>query len=91
MLLLVLSYGVVGVWGDFYGYMCVPSCNCCVVLSVVHPVSIMIAVFCIICSLLMLVSDAGDDHIVYTYSIMGLVMALYVRSIVSFVFTMLLM
>ena len=54
----------------------------------VHPVDILSAVFCVICSLLMFVSDASGDHIymVETYSRMGLVMALYVAMIVSVCF-----
>ena len=62
---------------------------CCRLLryvSVVHPVAILSAVFCVICSLLMFVSDAIGDHMVETYSSMGLVMALYVARIVSFCF-----
>ena len=55
-------------------------------VSVVHPVAILSAVFCVICSLLMFVSHASGDHIVETYSSMGLVMALYVTMIVSFCF-----
>ena len=42
-------------------------------MSVVHPVSILGAVFCVICSLLMIVYDAGG-------------VALYVAKIVSFCF-----
>ena len=38
--------------------MCVSSCRCCVFVSVVHPVTILSAVFYVICSLLMFVSDA---------------------------------
>ena len=38
---------------------------------------------CVICSLLMFVSDASGDHMVETYSSMGLFMALYVAMIVS--------
>ena len=68
------------------GSVCVSPCRCCVIVSVVHPVAILIAVFCVICSLLMFVSDAIGDHMVETYSIMGLVMALYVARIVSFCF-----
>ena len=49
------------------------------------------AVFCVICSLLVFVSDASGDHMVQTYSSMGLVMALYFAMIVSFCFPMLLM
>ena len=50
------------------------------------PVAILSAVFCDICSLLMFVSDASGDHMVDTYSSMGLVMALYVAMIVSYCF-----
>ena len=65
---------------------CVFRRRCCVFVSVVHPVAILSVVFCFICSLLMFVSDASSDHMVETYSSMGLVMALYVASIVSFCF-----
>ena len=65
---------------------CVSSCRGCVFVSVVHPVAILSAVFCVICSLLMFVSDASGDHMVETYSSMGLVMALYVAMIVSLCF-----
>ena len=68
------------------GSMCVSSCRCCVFVSVVHSIAILSAVFCVICSLLMFVSDAIGDHMVETYSSMGLVMALYVARIVSFCF-----
>ena len=60
--------------------------RCVDVMSVVHPVAILSAVFCVICSLLMFVSDASGDHMVETYSSMGLVMVLYVVWIVSFCF-----
>ena len=66
------------------GRVYVSSCRCCV--SVVHPVANLSAVFCVICSLLMVVSDASGDHMVETYSSMGLVMALYDAMIVSFCF-----
>ena len=66
------------------GSMCVSSCRCCVFVSVVHPVAILTAVFCVICSLLMFLSDAIGDNMVETYSSMGLVMALYFARIVSF-------
>ena len=55
-------------------------------MSVVHPDAILSAVFCLICSLVMFVSDASGDHMVETYSSMGLVMVLYVAIIVSFCF-----
>ena len=66
------------------GSVCVSSCRCCVFVSVVHPVAILSAEFCVICSLLMFVSDAIGDYMMETYSSMGLVMALYVAKIVSF-------
>ena len=68
------------------GRVYVSSCRCCVFVSVVHPVAILSAVFSIICSLLMFVSDASGDHMVETYSSMGLVMDLYVARISSFCF-----
>ena len=49
-------------------------------MSCVHPVAILRAVFCTICSLSMFVSDALGDHMVEAYSNTGLVMALYVAS-----------
>ena len=52
-------------------------------VSCVHPVAILSAVFCIICILSMLVSDALGDQMVEAYSSTGLVMALYVASMVS--------
>ena len=76
---------------SFIGSTCVSSCRFCVFVSVVHPVAILSAVFCVICSLLMFVSDAIGDHMVETYSSMGLVMGLYVARIVSFSSPMLLM
>ena len=68
------------------GRVCVSSCRYCVFVSVVHPVAILSAVFCVICSLLMFVADSSGDHMVETYSSMGLVMAFYVAMIVSFCF-----
>ena len=52
-------------------------------VSCVLPVAILSAVFCIICSLSMLVSDALGDNMVEAYSNTCLVMALYVASMVS--------
>ena len=40
-----------------------------------HPVAILRAVFCTICSLYMFVSDALGDHMVEAYSSTGLVVA----------------
>ena len=56
------------------GNVCVSSCRCCVFASVVHPVAILSAVFCIICSLLMFVFHASGDHMVETYSSMGVLL-----------------
>ena len=53
-------------------------------VSCVHPVAILRAVICTICSLSMLVSDALGDHMVEAYSSTGLVMALYVASMFLF-------
>ena len=55
-------------------------------VSCVHRVAILRAVFCAICSLSMLVSDALADHMVEAYSSTGLIMALYVASMVSLCF-----
>ena len=52
-------------------------------VSSVHLVAILRAVFCTICSLSMYVSDALGDHMVEAYSSTGLVMALYVAIMVS--------
>ena len=52
-------------------------------VSCVHPVAILRSVSCTICSLSMFVSDALGDHMVEAYSSTGLVMALYVASMVS--------
>ena len=51
-------------------------------VSCVHPVAIL-RVFCTICSSSMFVSDVLGDHMLEAYSSMGLVMALYVASMVS--------
>ena len=66
------------------GSMCVSPCRCCEFVSVVHPVAILSAAFCVIRCLLMFVSDAIGDHMVETYSSMSLVMALYLARIVLF-------
>ena len=46
----------------FMGNMCVSSYRSCVLMYVVHPVVIQSAVFYVICSLLVFVSDAIGDH-----------------------------
>ena len=55
-------------------------------VSCVQPVAMRSAVFFTVCSFCMLVMDAIGDHMVEPYSSMGLVMALYVESIVSLCF-----
>ena len=87
----LLCCSVVGVWVVVICVLSVmrvvvgiPLWVVCVFVSVVHPVAILSAVFCVICRLMMFVSDASGDHMVETYSSMGLVMALYVAMIVSF-------
>ena len=42
---------------------CVSSCRCCMLASVVHSVAILSAVFCVICSVLMSVSDASGGNV----------------------------
>ena len=91
-------YGVVGVWGVGIFVLSVmhigggvPVWVVCVfrrvdVVSVVYPVAILSAVFCVICSLLMFVTNSRGDHMVETYSSTGFLMALHVARIVSFCF-----
>ena len=45
------------------GSVSVSSCRCCMLMSCVHPVAVLNAALCMICSLLMLVEDARGDHI----------------------------
>ena len=54
----------------------VSSCKCCMFVSCVHPVTVLNAVFCMICILLMLVKDARDDHMEEAYSRACLITAL---------------
>ena len=58
------------------GSMSVSSCRCCMFVSCVHPVAVLIVAFCIACSLLMLVEDARGNHIDEAYSRAGLMTAL---------------
>ena len=58
------------------GSIFVSSCRCCVLVPRVHPVAIRRAMFCVVCSLLMLVSDAIGDHTVDAYSSVGQVIVL---------------
>ena len=66
------------------GSMSVSSCICCMFMSCVHPVAVLIAAFCMTCRLLMLVEDAGGDHMEEEYSRTGLVTALYAAMSVFF-------
>lgn len=45
-------------------------------MSVVHPVAIWRAWFCVVCSLVIDVSDAMEDHVVLAYSVIDLVIPL---------------
>ena len=58
------------------GSMSVSPCRCCMFVSCVYPVAVLNAAFCMTCSLLMLVEDAGDDHMEEEYSRAGLMTAL---------------
>ena len=57
---------------------------CCVFLSLVHPVAMRSAVFCMVCSLFVRVSDIMGDYMVLPYSSVVPIMAVYVFSNVSF-------
>ena len=48
---------------SYLGSVSVSSCRCCIFVSCVHPVAVLNAVFCMTCSLLMLVEDARGDHL----------------------------
>ena len=50
------------------GSMGVSSCICCMFVSCVHHGVVLNAVFCMTCSLLMLVEDARGDHMEEAYS-----------------------
>ena len=50
----------------------------------VHPVAILRALFCMVCSLCVLVSDIIGDQTVQAYSSVGLIMVLQVLVMVSF-------
>ena len=67
--------------------MSVSLCRCCMVVSCMHPVAVLNAVFCMTCSLLMLVEDARGDYMEEAYSRVGLITALEVAMSVSFCLT----
>ena len=50
------------------GSMSVSSYICCMFVSCVHPVSVLNPVFCMTCSLLMLVEDSRGDRMEEAYS-----------------------
>ena len=58
------------------GSVSVSSCRCCKFMSCVHPVTVLNAVFCMHCSLLMLVEDARGNHTEEAYPRAGLITAL---------------
>ena len=55
-------------------------------VSAVHPVAMRRALFCMTCSLFICVFETIGDHTVLAYSSCGLVIALYVATIVSLSF-----
>ena len=60
------------------GSILVSVCRCAVLVSSVHPVIVLSALFCVVWSFVMFVSEAMGDHTVLAYSIMGRVIVLYV-------------
>ena len=71
MLLNVVCFFSLGVCGWIVSLCsgCVGCCAFCLMVSCVHPVAILRAVFCTICSLSMFFSDALGDHMVDTSSL----------------------
>ena len=61
---------------SFIGSMLVSACRCFVFVSCVHPVIVLSAMFCTICSLFVLVFAMIGDHVVFAYSSMGRVIVL---------------
>ena len=57
------------------GSVSVSSCRCCMSVSCVHLVAVLNTVFCMTCSLLMLLKDARGDHMEEAYSRAGLMTA----------------
>ena len=70
---------------SFIGSVVVSACRCCMFVSCVQPVIVLSTVFCTICSLFVFVCEMIGDHIVFAYSSIGSVIALYVTSNVSLV------
>ena len=65
------------------GSIFVSVCRCAVLVSSVHPVTVRSALFCVVCSFVMFVSEAMGDHTVFAYSMIGRVIVLYVVVSVS--------
>ena len=61
---------------SFIGSIFVSECRWLMLVSCVHPVIVLSAVFCIICSLFVLVFAMIGAHIVLAYSSIGLVIVL---------------
>ena len=60
------------------------TCKCLLLESRVHPVMVLSAWFCIVCSLEMFVSDVMGDQIVFAYFKILRVIVLYIAISVSF-------
>ena len=58
------------------GGVSVSSCRCCIFVYCVHSVAVLNTMFCMTCSLLMLVEDARGDHMEETFSKADLMTAL---------------
>ena len=65
------------------GSILVSLCRCAMLVSSVHPVIVRVALFCVVCSLCMFVSEAMGDHTELAYSMIGRVIVLYVVVSVS--------
>ena len=57
------------------GSVSIASCRCCMSVSCLHHVTVLNAVFCMTCSLLMLVQDARGDHMEKSHSRAGFITA----------------
>ena len=64
---------------------------CLCLVCTVHPVAVLIAAFCMTCSLLMLVEDARGDHMEEECSRAGLMTVSFVARSVPFVYPILLL
>ena len=65
------------------GSIFVSVCRCAELVSSVQPVIVRSALFCVVCSFVMFVSEAMGDHTVFAYSVIGRVIVLYVVVSVS--------